>query len=284
MECPRYLHSRPAFPSLTTLAALAVSHPASANEPLPWQMGLQPAATPVMERIAELHGYLGWVIAVIVLLVFGLLAYVMVRFNAKRHPNPATFTHSTWLEIAWTAVPVMILVAIAVPSFRLLHFMDKAHDASMTLKVVGHQWYWSYEYPDHGNLAFDAFMVVDDELEEGQRRLLETDTRVVVPVETTIRVLVTAGDVMHSWAVPSLGIKTDAVPGRLNETWMRISLPGTYYGQCSELCGVNHGFMPVVVEAVSEADFDRWVADAREAFAGPRPRPRAVAGIAQSGN
>ncbi len=248
--------------------SLAAAPPAGAGQPKPWQMGFQDPASPVMERIIAFHDILTYIIVAIVLLVMSLLGYVLYRFNAKRNPNPSKIAHNTLLEAAWTAFPVIILVAIAFPSLKLLYYMDRAQDAEMTLKVVGHQWYWSYEYPDHGDLAFDSVMVPEDELEPGQPRLLETDYRVVLPVNTTVRVIVTSEDVIHSWALPALGLKTDAVPGRINETWVRIDREGLYYGQCSELCGVNHGFMPVAIEAVSKKSFAAWLDNARKEFAG----------------
>ena len=215
----------------------------------PWQMNLQPAASPVMEKVHDFH-YLLLVIQVgIVLLVLAIMAYVCFRFNAKRNPVPSKTTHNTLLEVVWTAVPIVILVIIAIPGMRLLYFHDRAHDYEMTLKVTGHQWYWTYSYPDQGEFEFDSIMIPDDDLQEGQPRLLTVDNRVVLPVDTNIQVLITADDVIHNWAVPALGMKIDAVPGRTNERWVRIDKEGTYYGMCSELCGVNHGFMPIQVEA-----------------------------------
>jgi len=199
--------------------------------------------------------------------VLGLLAYVSIRYRADRHPVPSRRTHNTVLEIAWTAIPVLILVVIAIPSFKLLYFMDRAANPEMTLKAVGHQWYWSYEYPDNGDFTFDAYMIADEDLQEGQLRLFDVDNRVVLPVETDVRLLTTATDVIHSWAVPALGVKMDAVPGKINETWLRINRPGIYYGQCSELCGNYHAFMPVMIEAVSKEEFDAWLQQAKEEFA-----------------
>lgn len=248
--------------------------PASADAPKPWELGLQDAASPVMERITSFHDMLLVIITAIALLVTGLLAYVMVRFNEKANPVPSKTTHNTVLEVAWTVVPVLILVVIAIPSFRLLYYMDKTTTPEMTLKVTGSQWYWTYEYPDQGRITFDSLMIPDNELKPGQLRLLEVDNRVVVPVNTNIRVLVTANAVIHSWAVPALGVKTDAVPGRMNETWIRVTRPGVYYGQCSELCGINHGFMPIAVEAVSKAEFAQWIDQAKVKFkAEQAPRP-----------
>jgi cytochrome c oxidase subunit 2 len=220
-----------------------------------------------MEQINSLHTFMMWVITAITLLVVGLIGYICIRFNEKANPKPSKTTHNTLLEVVWTGIPVLILFMIAVPSLKLLYFSDKAQDAEFTLKVTGHQWYWSYEYPDHGGFSFDSNMVETKDLKEGQIRLLSVDNEVVVPAETNIRVLITAADVMHSWAVPALALKKDAVPGRLNETWFRANKPGIYYGQCSELCGVRHGFMPIVVRAVSREEFDQWVAKAQKQFA-----------------
>jgi len=245
--------------SLPTLAAAAV--------PEPWQFGFQPAATPVMRDIEDLHNLLLIIITVITLFVLALLVYVVFRFNAKRNPVASRTAHNTLIEVLWTVLPVMILVVIAVPSFKLLYFMDRTSTPELTLKVTGHQWYWSYQYQDNGDFSFDSLMVPTDQLKPGQRRLLEVDNQVVVPVDTNIRVLVTSDDVLHSWAVPAFGVKIDTVPGHLNETWMRIERVGTYYGQCSELCGVNHGYMPIAVKAVSKEEFKVWTEEARKKFA-----------------
>ena len=231
-----------------------------------WQISFIDAASPVMERINGFHNFILIVTILIALFVTLLLAYVMVRFRAGANPVPSKTTHNPLIEVIWTVVPVLILAVIAVPSFRLLFFQDTVPDPDMTLRVTGHQWFWTYEYPDNGNLLFDAVMLQDDELEEGQLRLLETDNRVVLPVDTNIRIEITADDVIHAWAIPAFGIKTDAVPGRSNATWTRIEKAGVYYGQCTELCGINHGFMPVVVEAVSKERFEAWVIEARAKF------------------
>jgi cytochrome c oxidase subunit 2 len=199
--------------------------------------------------------------------VLVLLAYVCFRFRASGNAAPSRRTHNTLLEIAWTAIPVLILVVIAIPSFKLLYYQDVVPDAELTVKAVGHQWYWSYEYPDNGDFAFDAYMVADDDLQAGQPRLLATDNALVLPVGTDIRLLVTATDVLHSWAMPAFGVKMDAVPGRINETWFNIEAPGMYYGQCSELCGDFHGFMPIMIDAVSKDEFEAWTKQAQEQFA-----------------
>ena len=239
-----------------TLAGAAVAEP---GQPVPWGLGLQAGVTPVKHSMATFHDVLLLpVIVAITLLVLGLLLYCMIKFNAKANPTPTRTTHNTLIEVLWTGLPVIILLVIAVPSFKLLDYGDRAPGADMTIKAIGKQWYWTYEYPDHGDLSFDAIMVPDDELQPGQPRLLTTDTAVVVPVETNVRLLATAADVIHSWAIPSFGVKVDAIPGRINESWFRVEMPGTYYGQCSELCGTNHAFMPIMVKAVPKEEFEAW--------------------------
>lgn len=251
--------SRIAVPALTALAAVSIAAPsAMADQPHPWGIWLQEAASPTMEQISRLNATITAIILAILVVVFGLLGYVIFRFRASRNPQPAAWTHNTALEVAWTLVPVLVLVAIAFPSFRLLYAMDRTKDAELTLKVTGHQWYWSYTYPDQ-NISFDANLVQDSDLKPGEPRLLTTDTHVVLPAGVTVRIQTTADDVVHSWSVPSLGVKIDAFPGRLNETWVRIDRPGIYFGQCSQLCGVNHGFMPIEVEAVPKEQFAAWV-------------------------
>jgi cytochrome c oxidase subunit 2 len=240
---------------------------AMAAQPEPWQLGFQPAATPTMAQLESFHDLLLWITTLISIFVLALLAYVCFRFRASSNATPSKRTHHTVLEIAWTAVPVLILVVIAIPSFKLLYFMDRATEPEMTIKAIGHQGYWSYEYPDDGDFTFDAYMVAEEDLEPGQPRLLATDNAIVLPVDTDIQVLVTATDVLHSWAVPAFGVKMDGVPGRINETWLRIEEPGMYYGQCSELCGDLHGFMPIMVHAVSKEEFDAWTRQAQEEFA-----------------
>jgi len=254
---------------LTALAAVFVGLTATAfaAAPEPWQLGLQTPATPVAERLDDLHDGLLIIITAITGFVMLLLLYVMIRFNARRNPVPSRTSHNTLVEVLWTVVPIIILVGIAIPSFRVLYYADRTEDADMTLKIIGHQWYWSYEYPDNGDFTFDALLVADEDLAEGQLRLLETDNEVVLPVDTNIRLLMTADDVIHSWAVPSFGVKLDAVPGRTNETWTRITREGVYYGQCSELCGVGHGYMPIRVRAVSQEAFADWVSQAQEEYA-----------------
>ncbi|MBN9412377.1 MAG: cytochrome c oxidase subunit II [Candidatus Paracaedimonas acanthamoebae] len=236
-----------------------------AKSPLPWQINLQEAATPVAQQIHSLHNTLLIVIACIALAVVFLLLYVVLKFRAKKNPIPSKTTHNPILEVVWTLVPAAILLGIAFPSFKLLYFMDRTHEPEMTLKVTGHQWYWSYEYPE-AKISFDSYMIQDADLKPGQQRLLEVDHEIVVPIETNIRILVTSADVLHSWAMPALGIKQDTIPGRLRETWMRIVKSGTYYGQCSELCGVNHAFMPIKIRAVSKQEYEQWLREAKQKF------------------
>jgi cytochrome c oxidase subunit II len=249
--------------TLTTfaaLAALALSGPAFAadGQPSDWQLGFQKAATPIMEQITNFHTYVTIIITVIALFVLGLMIYVMSRFNEKRNPLPSRTSHHTPLEIAWTVLPILILVAIAIPSFRLLFAQYDFPKADLTITATGSQWYWTYEYPDHG-ISFDSIMIKDADLKEGQPRLLSVNNEVVVPVGKNIIVQVKANDVIHDWAIPSFGIKIDAVPGRLQTTWFRAEREGWFYGQCSELCGRNHAFMPIAVRVVSEEEFDNWL-------------------------
>ncbi len=265
-----------------TLAALATLigfgyDVLAAGRSEPWQINLQDPASPVMERVHDFHNFLLIIITAIVLLVLGLMAYIIFRFNAKRNPVPSKTTHNTLLEVVWTAVPIIILVIIAIPSMKLLYFHDRAQEYDMTLKVTGHQWYWTYSYPDHGDFSFGSFLIPDEMLEEGQPRLLTVDEPVVLPVDTTVQLLLTSNDVIHNWAVPSLGVKIDTTPGRINERWVRITKEGTYYGMCSELCGVNHGFMPIEIHAVSEEEFAQWVEEAQEKFAAADRPNREVA-------
>ncbi|HYC04099.1 MAG TPA: cytochrome c oxidase subunit II [Azospirillaceae bacterium] len=245
--------------TLAGQASLALAQTPVIGAPREGQLGFQEAASPVMERLDSFHDLLVVIITGITLFVMGLLLYVMVRFNKRANPVPSKTTHHTLLEVAWTVIPVIILVVIAIPSFQVLYYGDKTKEAEMTIKVTGYQWYWGYEYPDHANIAFDSRMIEEKDLKPGQLRLLEVDNRLVLPVDTNIRILVTAADVIHAFAMPALGVKKDAVPGRLNETWTRITKEGVYYGQCSEICGTGHGYMPIAIEAVSKERFAQWV-------------------------
>ena len=239
---------------------------ALASQPKPWQLGFQDAATNNMTQITTFNDFLLILMTAITLVVLGLMVFVMLRFNAKANPEPSKTTHNTLVEVVWTVVPILILVIIAIPSFRLLYYQRVLPEADMTIKATGYQWYWGYEYPDHGGFAFDSLMLNDDERGD-QPRLLATDTAMVVPVNTTVRVVVTGADVLHSWAMPAFGVKMDAVPGRLNETWFRAEKTGTYYGQCSELCGIRHAFMPIRVEVVEPDAFASWVSEAQAEYA-----------------
>ena len=241
----------------------------------PWQLNFQTPATPVMEQFYSFHHYLTIMAVVVSVFVCALLVYVCIRFRKSANPVPSKNTHNTLIEIIWTVVPVIILVVIAVPSFRLhfdcVHSIGCAEDGEpvepdLTLKVVGYQWYWNYEYPDHG-IQFDSYMKKEEDLKKGEPRLLKVDNPIYVPVNANVRVLLTGGDVIHDFAMPAFGLKQDAVPGRLNETWFRAEREGTYYGQCSELCGRLHGFMPIEIHVVSQEEFDEWVAKAKERFA-----------------
>ena len=239
---------------------------ASANQPKPWHMGFQDAASSNMEQITQFNNFLLILMTAVVAIVFALMLFVMVRFRAGRNPVPSKTSHNTIVEVIWTVVPILILVVIAVPSFRLLYFQRDIPEADLTVKAVGYQWYWGYEYPDHGDFAFDSLML--DDAERGdQPRLLATDTAMVVPVGKTVRVVVTGADVLHAFAMPAFGLKIDAVPGRLNETWFKAEKTGTYYGQCSELCGIRHAFMPIRIEVVEPEVFTAWVAEAQEEYA-----------------
>lgn len=255
--------------SLLSLPALSVSaqatglHPDPAiGQPQPEGIGLQAAASPVKLQMEQFHDHLLLPIIIgITVFVMLLLLWVMIRYNSKANPVPSKTTHNTAIEVVWTIVPILILLVIGAPSLRLLYFTERSPESTeMTLKVIGHQWYWEYAYPDANGITFSAYMKKQDELLAGEPRLLETDRRVVLPVDTNIKIIVTATDVLHSWAVPAFGVKRDAVPGRLNETWVRITKPGVYYGQCSELCGLDHAFMPIAIEAVSKEAFAAWVA------------------------
>ena len=241
--------------------------------PKPWQMDFRPAATPTMEKVVAFHNFVNPIIIAIALFVIGLMIYIAIRFSEKNNPKPTKTTHNTFLEIIWTVIPVLILVVISIPAFKLLYFSHHNPNTEMTIKAIGNQWYWSYEYPDHG-ITFDSNMLCGtkeecDELsaETGEKyvRLLSVDEPVVVPVNKKIKIISTASDVIHSFAVPAFGIKIDGVPGRAQDTWFEVKNEGTYYGQCSELCGMLHGFMPIAVKAVSESEFNEWVKNKKAA-------------------
>jgi cytochrome c oxidase subunit 2 len=255
---------------------------AGLGQPSPWQVGLQQSASPVMDNIIWFHDFLLYIITGIAGFVLVLLVVVMVRFNARTNPIPSRTTHHTLIEIAWTLIPIVILMFIAVPSFKLLFFQLNVPPADLTVKATGKQWYWSYSYPDNGQFEFDSLMLKEGERKEGQPRLLAVDNEMVVPVNKTVRVITTGSDVIHSFAVPSFGIKIDAVPGRINETWFTATREGVYYGQCSELCGKDHAFMPIAVRAVSEQAFSAWVEEAKKKYARDEAPPATTVAAAQS--
>jgi len=264
----------PVFFRITAIAALAAALLlpegaafAGLGQPTPWQIGLQEAGSPVMEDVIWLHTYVLWFVTGITVFVLALLVTVIVKFNAKAHPTPSRTTHNTLVEVLWTVIPVVILVIIALPSFRILFVQLNTPPADLTIKATGVTWNWKYNYPDNGDFEFDSLMQPDKDLKPGQPRLLTVDNELVVPVNKVVRVLVTGFDVIHAFAVPSFGIKIDAIPGRLNETWFKATKEGWYYGQCSELCGKDHAFMPIAVRVVSEGEFATWVEAAKKKFA-----------------
>ena len=250
--------------SLSIFALIVSALPAFAAEPKPTRLSLQDPASVSMERLTWFHNHLlMWIITAIVIFVAVLLLIVIFRFNARANPVPSKTTHNVLLEIVWTLAPVLILIMIAVPSFKLLYYLDRTENPDLTLKTIGYQWGWTYQYPDQGDIEFNADMIVDADMDQyipdGKgRRLLETYNPVVLPINKNIQVLTTANDVIHAWTVPAFGMKKDSVPGRLNEMWTRIERTGVYYGQCSEICGINHAFMPIMIYAVTPDEFDAW--------------------------
>ena len=265
---------------LTAVAATVVALFAGAGaafaglgQPTPWELGLQDAATPVMADITSFHTFVLWIVTAITIFVLVLLLICIFRFNARANPTPSRTTHNTPIEVAWTIVPVIILVLIAIPSFRLLFTELDVPTPDLTVKATGKQWYWSYAYPDNGNFEFDSLIVAEKDLKPGDLRLLTVDNELVVPVNKVVHVLVTGADVIHSFAVPSFGIKIDAVPGRINDTWFKATMTGVFHGQCSELCGKDHSFMPITVRVVDDKDFTAWIAQAKQKFAGADSAP-----------
>jgi cytochrome c oxidase subunit 2 len=253
---------------LGTMLLVAISSTTTvyADAALPWQVNFQDPATPIASAIIDLHHKIFFFLIIVAIFVGWMLFRILFHFSASKNKIPSKVNHGSLIEVIWTITPSFILLFIALPSFDILYAMDEVIDPAVTIKAIGHQWYWSYEYSDYNSLddeslAFDSYMVPEEDLEEGQLRLLEVDERVVVPTNTHIRFIITAADVLHCWAVPSLGVKMDAVPGRLNQTATFIQREGIYYGQCSEICGVNHGYMPIAVEAVSLDDYLSWVSN-----------------------
>jgi cytochrome c oxidase subunit 2 len=265
------------------LAASGMAFAAELGQPSPWEFTLQPSGSPVMDQITWFHGVLLTLITLITLFVLALLVIVIVKFNAKSNPVPSRTTHNTLIEVAWTLIPVLILVGIAVPSFRLLFLELDVPKADLTIKATGKQWYWSYAYPDNGKFEFDSLLACDEAREKCQQpRLLTVDNEIVVPVNKVIRIQTTGADVIHSFAVPAFGIKIDAIPGRLNETWFKATKTGMYYGQCSELCGKDHAYMPIAVRVVEDQEFASWIEAAKKKYASANTDIYAsAAGVAQ---
>ena len=251
-----------ALGAVMALGGAAVA--AEYGQPAPWELGLQKSVTPVMDNITWFHNFLLWLVTAITLFVLALLIVIVVKFNAKTNPIPSKTTHHTLIEVAWTIIPVLILVGIAVPSFRLLFLELDLPKADVTVKATGKQWYWSYSYPDNGKFEFDSLL--STEKDKGPR-LLAVDNEMVVPVNKVVRVQTTAADVIHAFAMPSFGVKIDAIPGRLNETWFKATKEGMYYGQCSELCGKDHAFMPIAIRVVSDQEFAAWTEAAKKKYA-----------------
>jgi cytochrome c oxidase subunit 2 len=251
------------FAILTTVYSTGVS----ANQPKEWQLGFQDAASEGMRDIVNFHNnlLLPVIISISVFVLF-LMIYTCIRFRASKNPNPSKTTHNFAVEILWTLIPCLILIVMAVPSFQILYKQDTIPKAEVTIKAVGYQWYWGYEYPDE-NIIFESYMIKEEDLKKNQPRLLTVDNEIVVPVNKVVKVLITANDVLHAWALPAFGVKRDAVPGRINETWFKAEKIGTYYGQCSELCGIQHAFMPITVRVVSEEEYAKWLSEAKMKFA-----------------
>ena len=238
-----------------------------ANQPKDWQLGFQKAASQGMEDIVWFHDYMLLpIITAITVFVLFLLLYTCVRYRASRNKIASTTSHNTLVEVLWTLIPCLILIVMAVPSFKVLYSQDTIPKADVTIKAIGYQWYWGYEYPDE-NIIFDSYMVDEKDLKENQPRLLTVDNEIFVPVNKVIKVMITANDVLHAWALPSFGVKRDAIPGRINETWFKADRTGTFYGQCSELCGIKHAFMPITVNVVSEDEYNLWLEEAKVKFA-----------------
>ena len=252
---------------LIIFSSIFISNASLANQPTEWQLGFQKPASESMREIVAFHDnlLLPIIIAISVFVLF-LMLYACVRFRASANPNPSKRTHNVTVEVLWTLIPCLILIVMAVPSFKILYKQDTIPKADLTIKAIGYQWYWGYEYPDE-NIIFDSYMIEEKDLKANQPRLLAVDNEVVVPVDKVVKVLITANDVLHAWALPSFGVKRDAVPGRINETWFKADRTGTFYGQCSELCGIKHAFMPITVNVVSEEEYSQWLEKAKVEFA-----------------
>ena len=265
----RFCYKSPAMRTIlqTLIFYMSSTSLSYSSEPKNWQLGFQESVTSIMNDVVFMHDYILMpIITAISVFVLFLLFYVCIKFRESKNPNPSKTTHNTFIEIVWTLIPCLILIVIAIPSFKLLYKQDIIPKADVTVKAIGYQWYWGYEYPDQ-NIYFESLMVEDKDLKPGQPRLLATDTEVVVPVNKIVKVLITSNDVLHAWAIPAFGVKRDAVPGRINETWFKADKEGVYYGQCSELCGIKHAFMPITVRVVSEEKYLEWIELAKKKYA-----------------
>jgi cytochrome c oxidase subunit 2 len=265
------------FFSLNCLLLGLASHPALAQAPRPWEMDMQPAFSPMKKEIIQLHNLVLIMITLITLFVAGLLVWVCVRYNEKRNPIPSQTAHHTMLEILWTVGPVVILVIMAIPSFRLIYYLDRTPNPDMTIKVTGHQWYWEYTYPDNGNVDIESRYIHDEDLKPGQLRLLAVDNQLIIPAGKKIRILTNSADVIHSFFIPSLGAQRYAIPGRTIELWLEADKPGVYYGECNQICGQDHSKMPIAVHAVTEAEFQSWIEQAKKAAATNSTIPNVLA-------
>ncbi len=255
-------------------AGLVIAGPAMAQAPAPWQLGFQAPQSSVMQGIEGLHSLVLWLMTLVTVFVAALIGFVIWRYRASKNPTASRISHHTALEVAWTLLPVLILVLIAIPSFRLVYYEDRTDDPALTIKVTGHQWNWEYGYPDNGGFSYISNMVQDEDLKPGDLRHLSVDNRLVVPAGKNIRILATSMDVIHSFFIPSLGVQRYAIPGRTVETWVRVDKPGVYYGECNQICGTNHSVMPIAVEALSPDDFTKWAEQAKTKYASvPVPSP-----------
>jgi cytochrome c oxidase subunit 2 len=266
---------------------LVLAGPAMAQAPKPWQLGFQTPQSSVMHGIEGLHSLVLWLMTMVTIFVAALLAWVMWRYRASKNPTPSRISHHTALEVAWTLLPVLILVLIAIPSFRLVYYEDRTDDPALTIKVTGHQWNWEYGYPDNGGFSFISNMILDEDLKPDQIRHLSVDNNLVVPAGKNVRILTTSSDVIHSFFIPSLGVQRYAIPGRTIETWVRVDKPGVYYGECNQICGTNHSVMPIAVEALSPDDFTKWAEQAKTKFASnpvrtPEGGEQEVASVAET--
>jgi cytochrome c oxidase subunit II len=268
---------RPLAAWFVAMISALLAGPAMAQAPRPWEMGMQPAFSPMKREIIDLHNLVLVLITLITIFVGALLVWVCVRYNEKRNPVPSQTSHHTGLEIAWTVIPVLILVIMAIPSFRLIYYLDRTPNPDMTIKVTGHQWYWEYSYPDQGNVDIESRYIADEDLKPGQLRLLDVDNQLVIPTGKKIRVLTNSADVIHSFFIPALGAQRYAIPGRTIEMWIQADKPGVYYGECNQICGQNHSKMPIAVHAVTDAEFKTWIDQAKKSAGIVPPNPNKLA-------